>query len=88
MNIAVASMLVAASDWPARSAWKASAKLLKVSTLIGFRPFLVTMSATSRVRRSSMPPSSTEMRLPARSSTVFSPSGLPLAARKLMAACS
>ena len=49
---------------------------------------LATISATSRVRRSSMPPSSTEMRLPARSSTVLRPSGLPLAARKLMAACS
>ena len=32
-------------------------------TVTGFRPFLVTMSSTSRVRRSSMPPSSTEMRL-------------------------
>ena len=88
MNIAVASIAVAASDWPARSAWKASPKLLKVSTAIGFRPFLTTMSATSRVRRSSMPPSSTAMRRPARSSTVLKPSGLPLAARKLIAACS
>ena len=60
MNIAVASMVVAASDWPARSAWKASAKLLKVMTLIGFRPLFVAILSTSRVRRSSMPPSSTD----------------------------
>ena len=86
MNIAVASMQVAASDWPAFSAWNASAKLLKVITVIGFRPLSCAILATSRVRRSSMPPNSTEILLPARSSTVFRPSGLPLAARKLMAA--
>ena len=50
MNIAVASMQVAASDCPARKAWKDFGEIVEGHDGERLRPFLVTMSLTSRVR--------------------------------------